>query len=206
MGHNDEWYQGMKGNTSRPNGFSRRIGIYETWRDVSPRLGVVGCKTIVGTITYIAESNDNDGDLHMKVRDSSTGKVWVVELMPRDFTPFPVLAEGNEVEMAGLHVTDDGHNGHDEIHPVYKIRRINVNATYWSGPMYAGSPEKLRPGNVVTCTGCTPRESHRFCWNQNGDACTPWANAYPPAGDGEAFRLPMIAATRSIRYDIETYQ
>lgn len=206
MGTGDEYFAGMQGNTACPTGFSRRIGAFGAWRDTAPRLGVVGCKTIRGPVTQINESNDNDGDLHMKVRDNSTGKVWVVELMPRDFDPFPNLAVGNDVEMSGLHVTDDGHDGHDEIHPVFKIHQINANVTTWSGPMYAGSPEKMRPGNPVSCAGCPAPESYRFCWTQDGDPCTPWANAYPPAGDGEIFRLPMIEATRSIGYDIETYQ
>ena len=207
LGASDEYFATMQGNTTCPTGFSRRIGAYGTWRDTAPRLGVVGCDSIRGPIVKINESNDNDGDLHMVVHDNAGNRDWVVELMPRDFSPFPVFSVGNDVEMWGLHVTDDGHDGHHEIHPVYKILRINAGTTHWSGPMYAGSPEKMRPEvRPPLCAGCPTPPSYRFCWTQDGDACTPWANAYPPAGDGEIFRLPMIAATKSIRYDVETYQ
>ena len=208
MGTGDEYFAGMQGNTECPTGFSRRIGAFGAWRDTDPRLAPQGCKDIKGEIIEIKETNDNDGDLHMVVRDTlGSNKDWVVELMPRDFGPFPNLAEGNVVHIWGLHVKDNGHNGHDEIHPVFKIHQVNANVTTWSGPAYAGSPEKMRPGNRIECNvGCPVPPSYRFCWTQDGDACTPWANAYPPPGDGDIFRLPLIAATRSIGYDIETYQ
>lgn len=198
---NDESFQDHQGNVNCAVSFSRRIGAYGAWRSTSPRLDPQGatCRTIKGRVTKVSAANDNDGDLHLVVLENVTGKRWVVEFMPRDFGHLPLLAVDNDVEITGMHAID-GH-GNEEIHPVFRVHRVNAGTTHYSGPRYAGHAERPSPPNVVTCAGCTPRENHRFCWDQHGDPCTPWATVVPPSGDTEPFRLMPVPG-----YDLESFR
>ncbi len=210
-GSGDDAFPDSQDNTTCPNDISRRVGAFGSYSQdnndsrLDPQ-GANPCKTIIGSVTSVKAADDNDGDLHLVVRETSTGKNWIVEFMPRDFTPFPLLAVGNDVEISGLHVLDGHTPPHEEIHPVYKVRRVNISTNYWSGPRHAGSPHKMRPENVCAPVCGTGGTSHRFCWTELGQACTPWANKLNDPSDVEDFQLLRDAIDASLGWDTESYQ
>lgn len=92
------------------------------------------------------------------------------------------------ITIRGLYISDQapGHDGHSEIHPVYKViygPNCPSAAPCFSGPAFAGSPEKMRPdtGQIIGVNGNDPEGlGRRYCWDPNGNPCRPWRGEDTP--------------------------
>jgi hypothetical protein len=138
-----------------PPSWAVKIGVW------SPsRLAIQDpCRTIVGTVIWVQQTEIGDGDLHYKIKYATgpgTSRVIDVEFMPRDTGHYVKPVAGRSIEVTGPYMFDTAHGEFPEIHPAFRV--IYDGTTYTSGPQFGGNP----PASAF------------YCWTDTGSVCGRW--------------------------------